>query len=123
MAGAACLGATLWHGSLIEQRALLESQSADYTRALEIQLADALRQPLLQHLARMQRLRELKQVFGENAYLLRYEVAEDGRWSWTAVVPDWANAETLRRFGGGIRLSAAPGRPGVLLATVSGERR
>jgi len=122
VAAAATVGATYWQGTLLEQRALLESQSTDYTRTLESQLADAVRQPLLLHLARMQRLRELKQVFGETAYLLRYEVTDDGRWSWTAVVPDWANAETLRRFGSGIRLSAAPGRPGALIATVSGER-
>jgi hypothetical protein len=120
-AALAIFGATLWQGILLEDRGLIESQSANYTRALEQQLSEAVRQPLLQHVSRMQKLRGLKLVLGDNAYLVRYEVKPDGRWIWTAVVPDWANTESLRPFGTGIRLSAAPGRPGFLLATLQGD--
>ncbi|MFP5516386.1 MAG: hypothetical protein ACLGJC_25310 [Alphaproteobacteria bacterium] len=119
-AAVAVIGATMWQSSLLEERALIESQSADYTRALEMQLAEAVKQPLLSHVARIQRLRDLKAVLGDTAYLVRYEV-KDGKWSWTAQVPEWANDRTLRPFGGGIHLSASPAHNGALLATLQGD--
>lgn len=121
LASAAWLAATLWQQERLEEKAIISSQAAIYTQDLDSQLAEAVRQPLLLHLAHLQKLRGLKMTFGEQAHLLRYEVGKDGTWRWTAVVPDWANDQSLAPFGSGIRLAASPGRPGTLLATGAGR--
>lgn len=115
------LGSQFWHGVLLEERALIESKSSDYTRALETQLVVTVRQPLMQHIGRINDLRGLKILFGDHAFLQRYEVKSDGSWMWQAQVPDWVNEQSLRRFASAIRLSAASNRTGALIATVQGK--